>query len=336
MSDQPPAYPPPPEGPPADYPPPPGLPPAERAQTPLGPPSTPYPPGPAYGYAPAPPVHRASASVRAVIASVVVVVVLLVGVIGYGLGGYAFGSSRISDVTGAINSVQAHRSYVNTTFDLLDQQVATLEASTDPTAAKSTSGQLVTESQGMQANLAGDDQALVSARSRLNDQQWLTALSKGRLAAAAGRIDHARQAVASLESAAGGIVQLGQFFQGFFQALVDARTMLAAAGNNDLVGTVAADGAFQADSAKAMQVPSPPGLPHEYQDFLVVLQAYAADFGKELNARDTATFNAAHDLVMADIAKLNAVNFTGTAGVIQNYYQKYRDTFNVEMDKATA
>jgi hypothetical protein len=262
--------------------------------------------------------------------------VLLLGVIGYVLGGYAYGSSRISEGTAAINSVQAHRSYVNTTFDLLDQQVATLEASTDPTAAKSISGQLVSESQGMKANLAGDDQALVTARSRLNDQQWLTALNQGRLAAAAGRIDHARQAIASLKSADEGIVQLGQFFEAFFQALVDARTMLTAATNNDLVGTVAADGAFQADSAKAMQGPSPPGLPHEYQDFLIVLQAYAADFGKELNARDTASFDAAHNLVAADIAKLNAVNFTGTAVAIQTYYQKYRDAFNLEMDEATA
>jgi hypothetical protein len=257
-------------------------------------------------------------------------------VIGYALGGYAYGSTRISEATGAIDSVQAHRSYVNTTFDLLDQQVATLEASTDPTAAKSTSGQLVTESQGMRANLAGDDQALVNARSRLNDHQWLTALSQSRLVAAAGRIDHARLAIDSLDSAAGGIVQLGQFFEGFFQALVDARTMLTAATNNDLVATVAADGAFQADTAKAMQGPSPPGLPHQYQDFLIVLQAYAADFGKELNARDTATFDAAHNLVVADIAKLNAVNFTGAAVAIQTYYQKYRDAFNLEMDKATA
>ena len=73
-------------------------------------------------------------------------------------------------------------------------------------------------------------------------------------------------------------------------------------------------------SAKAMQGPSPPGLPHQYQDFLIVLQAYAADFGKELNAHDTATFDAAHNLVVADIAKLNAVNFTGTAVAIQTYY----------------
>ena len=53
-----------------------------------------------------------------------------------------------------------------------------------------------------------------------------------------------------------------------------------------------------------------------------MLQAYAADFGKELNAHDTATFDAAHNLVVADIAKLNAVNFTGTAVAIQTYYQK--------------
>jgi hypothetical protein len=261
--------------------------------------------------------------------------VLLVGVIGYVAVGYAYGSSRISEATGAINSVEAHRSYVNTTFDLIDQQVMTFDTGMDPTKAKSTSGQLVTESQGMSLNLAGDDQALVAARSRLAEQQWLTALSQGRLATEAGRIDHARKAVASLKSAAGDYAQLGQFFLAFFQVLVDGRTMLTAATNNDLVGTVAADGAFQADSAKALQVTSAPGLPHQYHDFLIALQTYAADFGKELNARDKATFDAAHNLVVADNAKLNAVDFTGTAASIQSYYKKYRDAFNSEMDQAT-
>jgi hypothetical protein len=269
-----------------------------------------------------------------VIGAVVVIVVLLVGIISYVFAGYAFASSRISDASVAISTATAHRSYVNTTFDLLDQQLMSLDAITDDAQAKSTSGQLVSESQSMGTTVGGDDQSLAAARLRLRDQQWLTTTSSGRLAAMVTRIDHARKAVSTVKSAAGDYVQLGQFFQAFYQALIDGGTLIAAAKNNDLVGSVAADAAFQLDLAKAIKVANAPGLPQQYHDFLAALQTYAADFAKELNARDKATFDNAHNSVIADAVKVNAVDFTGATARIQSYYKHYRDDFNSEMDKA--
>ena len=60
---------------------------------------------------------------------------------------------------------------------------------------------------------------------------------------------------------------------------------------------------------------------------------------KLLNAiagQDKAAFEAANSLVQADSAKLGAVDFSSTPAQIKAYYQRYRDDFNSEMDKATA
>jgi hypothetical protein len=279
---------------------------------------------------------RASRNLWVVITAVVVVAVLLVGVIAYVGAGYALASSRISDATGAINGANAHRSYVNTTFDLLDQQVSTFAAMTDAKLAKSTAGQLVSEAQSMSAIVGGDDKAMVGARSRLNDQQWLTAMSSGRLADAAGRIDHARKALATLKSAGGDYVLLGQFFETYYQAQIDLGTLLTDDKNGDFVGESSADAAMQADVAKAQQLTTTaPGLPSEYHDLLIPMLAFAVDVAKLLNAHTKAAVDAAAKSLTADVAAMNAVDLTSTSAKIKSYYQQYRDVFNAEMDRAT-
>jgi hypothetical protein len=247
-----------------------------------------------------------------------------------------YAASRISDAGGAISGASAHRAFVNTTFDLLDQQMSSFAAMPDPKLGKSTAGRLVSESQSIRAIVGGDDQAMAAARSRLHDQQWLTAMSSGRLAAEAGRIDHARTAAVAVKSAADGYLLLGQFYEAFFQALIDWDTMLTDAKNNDFVGTSSADALLGADAAKAQQLTAnAPGLPSQYNDFLVILQTYVVDVAKVLNARTAADSDAAAKQVTADLTAMNALDFTGTAAKIKSYYQHYRDDFNAEMDKAT-
>jgi hypothetical protein len=345
-----PPYPPPPpdppspdQGPAGDQPTPAPAPPTVPVQASPEPPAATYPPAPryvnatpAYTYPPAPGQRHVSRNLWVVVASVVVVVVLLIGVIAYVSAGYVYASSRISDASGAINGASAHRAYVSTTFDLLDQQVSSFSAMTDPKLSKSTAGELVSESQNMSAIVGGDDQAMVAARSRLHDQQWLTAISSARLDAEAGRIDHARKALGTLKSAAADYRLLGQFFQAFYQALIDFDTLLTADKNADFVGESSADTAMQADVAKAQQLTATtPGLPSEYHDFLVALLAFAVDAAKVLNAHTQAASDAANKSVTADFAAMSAVDFTGTSAKIKSYYQHYRDDFNAEMDKAT-
>src|SRR5216683_2698981 len=262
-------------------------------------PPPPYPPPPAEpptGFAPEANNANQDHPPRAfwaIIAAVVAVVVVVVAMVGYVVAGYTFTSSRISDASGAISTANAHRVYVNTTFDLLDHQVTAFGTSTDLTAAKSDAMELVNQSQTMSLTEVGDDQALASVRARLNDQQWLTSLNRGRLTAEAGRLDHARNAVVTARTAAGDYVRLGQFLQAYVQVLTDW----------DMV------------SSDTVNV------------------------GKFLNAiatQDPAALDAAGKLLTADTAKLDAVDFSATPAQIKSYYQRYRDNFNSEMDKANA
>lgn len=262
---------------------------------------------------------------------------MLVGVMGYAVVGYTFASSRISDANGAISSAQSHRDYVNTTLDLLDQQVGSFATLSDSRLGKSLSGQVVSESQGISATVGSNDQALAAARAHLNDQQWLTVISSGRLANQASRIDHARKAVATVKSAADDYALLGQFFQALFQCLIDWGTLEADAQNNDFIGAASADTMLQADVAKALAASTKaPALPQEYKDHLTALEAYATHVGAYFNARTSAAQDAAIKLIDADVAKLNAIDFTGTTAKLRSYYQHYRDDFNAEMDKAVS
>jgi hypothetical protein len=206
----------------------------------------------------------------------------------------------------------------------------------DPKVGKSTAAQLATETQSMTTLVGADDLALAAARARLNDQQWLTSISSGRIAASAARIDHARKAAANLKSAARDYAMLGQFFEAYYQALIDWETMVTAARNKDFIGLASANASLSADAAKALQLSTnAPGLPTQYHDFLVILQAYATDVAKELNSRTTADVTAANKQVVADVAAMNALDFTGAGVKIKTYYQHYRDDFNAELDKAT-
>jgi hypothetical protein len=339
MSDQPP-YPPPPA-----YPPPPSEPPAAPPAYPSPPEAAPaaYPaPGyygaPQYGYPPPPSRHRASrGNLVMIITAIVVIVVLLVGVVGYVIAGYAYASSRISDATGAIDTVNAQRNYVNTTFDLLIQQVTSLGTTTDSKIGKSGGDQMVSTSQTLGTSVAGGDHVLATARQRLNDQQWLTVFSQSRIKAEDERVDHARIAVATVRSAAGEYARLGQFFQIYFTALIDFDTLSAAFKNSDFVGASTADVAMQADIKKAQQAStSAPGLPSEFYDFLTAFLALAVDLGKELNATSRSAFDAASTQVEADLTKLSAIDLSGTPAKITASYKHFRDDFNAEMDLATA
>jgi len=310
MSDPPP-YPPPPPEPPADF-------------------------GPTGNYAVQ---HQTPRSLWLIIAAVIAVVVLLLAVAGYAIAGYAFTSIRVSDAAGAINTANDHRVFVNTTFDLLDQQVTAFNNSTDLTMAKSDAAEVVNQSQTMSSTEFGDDQALASVRARLNDQRWLTSLNRGRIDAEAGRLDHARKAVGTARTAAGDYVQLGQFLQAYVQVLTDWDLVTSDTAKHDFVGAASADSSMQADTMKALLASAAPGLPLEFHDYLMALQSYSADVGKFLNAiatQDPAALDAADKLLTADTAKLEAVDFSSTDTKIKTFYQRFRDDFNSEMDKATA
>src|SRR5260370_9832082 len=209
----------------------------------------------------------------AIIAAVVAVVVVVVGVVSYAVAGYTFTSDRISDASGAISTANAHRVYVNTTFDLLDHQVTAFSTSTDLTAAKSDATEVVNQSQTMSSTEVGDDQALASVRARLNDQQCLTSLNRDRLTAEAGRLDHPPNPVVTATQAAGDSVHLGQFLQAYVQVLTAWDMVSSDTTNHDFVGAASADTTIPADGTKAPLASAAPGLPVEFHDYLTALQS---------------------------------------------------------------
>ncbi|TME55074.1 MAG: hypothetical protein E6I58_11055 [Chloroflexi bacterium] len=292
-----------------------------------------------YGYASAA-QPRASRNLRTIIAAGILVVVLLLGIMGYVFAGYVYASSRISAAAGAINTLDSRRSYVNTTFDLLEQQASTLGTQSDGSVGKATATSMVTESQGLRSGLAGNDQGLVAARTHLNEQQWLTSLSQGRLTAEAARIDHGRKAIATVRAAAQQYVFYGHFLEDYYQADIDLTALIATATANDVAGAASADGSLEDDLTKALQSSANVAeLPTELHDRLLDLQTFANDFGTLLNAyvkRDQAGYDAANKAIKADTAKLGAYDPAAPAAKIKSYYQHYRVDFNLEMDKATA
>jgi hypothetical protein len=134
-------------------------------------------------------------------------------------------------------------------------------------------------------------------------------------------------------------VQLGQFLQAYVQVLTDWDMVSSDAASHDFVGAASADTSLRTDIAKALLASAAPGLPAQFHEYLTALQSYAADVGKFLNAiatQDPAALDAADKLLTADTAKLSAVDFSATPAQIKSYYQRYRDNFNSEMDKANA
>ncbi len=274
------------------------------------------------------------------IAAGILIVVVLLGVMGYVFAGYLYASSQISAAAGAITALDAHRSYVNTTFDLLEQQASTLGTPSDGSTGKATASSMVTESQGLRSSLAGDDQALAAARNRLSEQQWLTSPSQGRLSAEAAHIDHGRKAIATVKAAAVDYAFFGDFLQNYFQAIIDLDNLLTIANTSDVVGAANADSAAKADLVKALQASvNVAGLPSELHDRVIDLQTYADDWGKLINAyaiRDMTAYDAAAKAIIADDAKLKTYDPAAPVAKIKTYYQRYRADFNLEMDKATS
>jgi hypothetical protein len=166
---------------------------------------------------------------------------------------------------------------------------------------------------------------------------WLTAFSRGSLQDESARLDHARKAVADVQTASNDYTQLGRFLQSYYQALVDLDNLNAA---SDATAFVNAFSALRSDLATALQLAiGVPGLPTQFHDFLSALQAQANDFRQEslaAAAGDQAGVDAAKRALAADIQKADAIDFSGTTAAMHSYYQRIRDDFNSQLDEATA
>ena len=301
----------------------------------------PPPPPPQYDGTPAAPTPGTSRGLRRLIVAIVIVAVVVFGIIGYAIAGFAYASSRVVGANRSLNTVVSHQNSFNTTFKGIDTKFSGLNSSSssDPKAARALIDQFVTTAAAAGTTADQDDASLISARASLDEQQWLTVLSKGMLDKEAQRIDHARKGLSSAKTIAFGYVQDGQFLQSFLDIFVDFDTFDTQVATADLTAAKGTLATMKIHTDKALQLSSAPGLPVDLHDYVVDFQAVVADFGKLLDAIASGDVNAitnASQAIDKDATKVNSHNVDNISTEIDAYYRPLVDAFNSEMQKATA
>ncbi len=305
----------------------------------------PYVPPPDYAAPPgygAPVAAAPARNMRPVIIAVAIVVLLLVVVIGYTAAGFAFATSRIDSARTSYNAVVAHQNSITDTVNSFNSKFTTTSTSTttaDLKSDRSLLDQVVSKSQAAGATIASDDASLAAAQSSLTDNSWLTVLSRSSLDNYSAKIGHERKALADAKILTADYVQMGTFYQSFFDAVIDLDTVGTKTTDSDFAGAAAAVSTMKADLAKALAASSAPGLPPEVHAFVVDFQTFATDIGGLLaavNAGDVSSAQSLTNKVQADVSKLDAYDFTKIGNEIDAYYKPTIDDFNSEISKANA
>jgi len=303
--------------------------------------AVPPPPDAPPPYWQAAPPPRRSSHLGLIIAAVAVVLVLVAGVGGYVVVGLAYAQSRLNSASSSYNTVVDHLNAMNDTINSVKTQIntgaVTGSTGTSLQQNKSLADQFVSSSQTAQSQIATDDASLASADSSLKENQWLTPLSRDQLNHASARIGHARAALAAAKTITADYVQIGVFFQALYATAIDLDTLGTMSQSSDLTGAAAADVTLKADVAKAIQLDKAPGLPPEMDAALVEIQSLATDFAQLLNAaaaNNATAAQSAYAALQADVAKVQAADFSGIGTEIDNFYQPLIDQYNSEVDQA--
>ncbi len=309
------------------------------SQPPLQTPDEPIAPPPTYG-APPPPAAGGT-GLRTIIVASVLAAVIVIGIVGYVAVGYAFAQTRISNADRALNTVISHQNQLNDAFKAIDSNFTSLSTSANfnPTQAKSVVDQFVATSQGAGKTIDQDDASLAAAGSGLNDQRWLTVVSRGNLDHESARITHARKALSNARTVAGDYVLDGQFLQAFMNVLIDLDKLDTQASAADFAGSQATLATMKTDADKAVQLSSAPGLPQDMHALMTDMQKLTSDFGTLLTAAqagDDAGVASAEQTLQADANKISSYNFDSLGAQIDAYYKPLVDGFNSEMSAATS
>ena len=266
---------------------------------------------------------------------------IVIGLVGYAAVGYAYAQTRISNADKALNTVISHQNKLNDAFKAIDTNFTSLSTSSNfnPTQAKGVVDQFVSASQGAGTTIDQDDSSLASAGSGLNDQRWLTVVSRGNLDHESSRITHARRALSKARTVAGDYVLDGQFLQAFMNVLIDLDKLDTQASASDFAGAQTTLTTMKTDAAKAVQLSSAPGLPQEMHALTVDMQTLTTDFGTLLTAAQAANdaaVTSAEQALQTDANKISSYNFDNLGAQIDAYYKPLVDGFNSEMSAATS
>jgi hypothetical protein len=299
---------------------------------------------PPYSYSPPPPAAaRPARSMRPLIAVVVAVIVVIVAVIGYAVAGYAYSQSRLNSARNEYNSVVDHQNKLTDAVNSLGNKLTGTNVVNAPSAdIKSDQAlvtQLISQSQDAQGQIQTDQAMLDKADADLKANSWLTVISKSEIDKSTTRIGHLSKALADAKTITADYVQIGNFYAAFLDMAADFDTVGNTAGSTDITAMGAAIQKLKTDVAKAISLDKAPGLPPELDTFLKNTQAFANDVSNLLNASasgDSAAYDAALSAGNADIAKLDAFDFTKMGNEIDAFYKPMIDDYNSEVGKANA
>jgi flagellar basal body-associated protein FliL len=312
-------------------------PPPPPAPAPYAPPPAYEAPPPAYGAPPPPPARRGRGPLVAIV--LVVLLVILAGG-GYAVGGFVYANGKVNSATDAYNKVVDHENALTDLFNKLDAQFRTNKKNESSDAVKQDKTlnlQLASSSKTAQPTVESDDQTLANAASSLNENSWLTALSKSSLDKSATRIGHARAALAVAKTILADSILYGTFYASVDDALIDLDTLDTAASAGDLNALDSTVQTLKTDLAKAIQEDSAPGVASQMDPFLKDLQKTANDFSAlvaAVRAGNTNGVNAAVAALDADTTKLNGYDFTAMGTSEEAYYQALITKYNSEIDAA--
>jgi len=295
---------------------------------------------PDYG-APPPPAPRRGRGPLVAIVLVVLLLILVGG--GYVVGGFVYANGKVNSATDAYNKVVDHENALTDLFNKLDAQFSTNNKNTATNSTdsikqdKTLNLQLASQSQAAQPTVESDDQALATAASSLNENSWLTALSKSSLDKSANRISHARAALAVAKTILADSILYGTFYASVDDAALDLDALDTAFNAGDLNAIDSAITTLKSDVAKAIQEDSAPGVASQMDPFLKDLQKTANDFAALVaaaRAGNSSGVNAAAAALEADSTKLDGYDFAAMGTSESAYYKALIDKYNTEVDAA--
>ncbi|HSP09785.1 MAG TPA: hypothetical protein VLU92_09355 [Candidatus Dormibacteraeota bacterium] len=278
---------------------------------------------------------------RTTLVVVVLIVVVIIGIIGYAVTGFAYATARVASTDRTLNTVISHQNTLNTTFKNIDSEFGALSGSTkfNSAQAQGVADEFVAGANKARAMVDQDDASLAAASKTLHDRRWLTVFSQGLLDKEAGRVGHARKALADARTISAGYVLDGQFLQAFLAASSDLDTLATETSNSDLSAASATVASMKKDVDKALQLSTGPGLPPDLHSLMNDFETLVADFAKLIaaaQANDDSATNAAAATIQSDADKISAYNYDKISAEISSYYQPLVADFNSEMAAATA
>ena len=269
-----------------------------------------------------------------------IVGVLVIAAIVYAGTGIVYAGTLVASAERTLNTVVSHQNSLTTSFNEIDQEVAVIsQASFNPEQAISLVDRSVANSQLATRTISEDDGSLASVQGQLDGSRWLTVVGHGSIDRESARVRHARNALAAAKVIASDQLLDGQYWRALYTSLADLDQLETQVNAGDFTSAKATWTTMKGHVDQAVQLSKAPDLPADLQSFMVDLQTFAADYGKQLDAEvagDDTTVAQLEPSVATDQQKLAAYSFDKIGSEIDAFYRPLVDRFNSELTAATS